>query len=403
MIAATRPAHAAEMATAPLANEVLSRPRPGLDPTGLTLGGMRLFLSLDAGVAYDDNIYSRDTQIVESTVYMVRPQISARSNWNVHRLNFDASGDFERYSNAKTENSDQYRVHSDGQLDISRAVALTAEGVYDRVTEPRGTLGDAIRGGEPSMYRNYSGALGTSITLGRLQLRSSVQAGRTTYNDVRVGPLLISQRNRNRKYYEAQAEVSHAIGVSLSAYVQARFDRQRYELQAGSFSQDSNGTTLLGGVDFGITRLLSGRIGVGYLKRTYRSPTFSKSSGLTYDATVNWSPTTLLALTVKARKSIAESPEIDVSGIVSNGASITADYEVLRNLIVRAYGAYAHEKYRGIDRVDKRRSVGLSARYLLNRFAELGVAYDRVSQNGSGVTGRSYRSNVARISLKVQK
>jgi hypothetical protein len=384
-------------------NSVLVRQRPGLEATGFAIGGLRAFPALDAGLAYDDNIYNSDTLVTRSVIYFFKPRLALRSDWNVHSVSLDASAEFNRYTNVRTENSDQYRLHGTGRLDVTRNLQLTSDGRYVRATEPRGTAGDQVIGGDPVVYQTYGGTLGASLGFGRFRLSGDGGAEKTRYDDVRLGAARIPQGFRNRTSYGANGQLGYSIGPGLELYVRGQFDRQRYATRNRPLSLDSRGATLLAGVEFSITQLISGHVGIGHMRRNYQEPLYRTTSGFTYDGSVLWNPTTLLTLTIVARKAIGESPEIGASGIVADSATVKADYELLRNLIIDIRSGYAVERYRGLSRTDRRLSAGLGGRYLMNRFAEAGLRYDHVRQRGSGLDDRDYRANTVQFSVTLQR
>lgn len=384
-------------------NIVLSRPRPGLDPSGFAVGGFTVFPSVDARVAYDDNVYETARDTVSSPILTVSPDLSVRSSWGRHALNLDASGTFERFTSRPSENNDRYKIQADGRLDLLDWLQLGASAHAIRSIEARGTAGDIFSAGEPIRFRNDGGTFGLTAQLTDLRLTASGEVDRITYDDARVGGVEISQAYRNRVYSEGTLNVSYDVSPSLQPFLQLEVERQRYDQRARDTSLDSSGVVVLGGFNISLTKLLTGRVGAGYRWRNYRNPSYTDSRGFTYDIALLWNPRTLLAVTVEAQKAIDESPNPVASGIVRNEASIRFDYEILRNLILQAATDYTVEKYRGISRVDHRITSSIDLQYLMNRNIRVDLRYDLSRQDGSGAFGRSYRGNVIGLALTLQR
>jgi hypothetical protein len=385
------------------ANGVLSRARPGLDPQGLQLGGFTLFPTLTASLSYDDNIYDDNSFDRRSAIYVIQPSVALQSNWSTHELDLTGTGSIQRYTADSGANFDQFSISGHGRLDVSHNVALTTTALYGRETEPRGSAGDVAVGGTPSIYRDFGGTEAATATFGRLQLSLTGGATRFLYNQVRQADgMIASQAFRNATDYTGQAQVGYEIGPGLVGFVQGTYEKLVYD-EKGPTDLSSKGYTLQGGVNFKITNLVVGTIGAGYLHRTYTNPEFNSIGGLSYNGQVVWNITTLVTLTVNANKSIEESPFLNVSGIVANTAGAKVDYEILRNLLLNGRFAYTVERYRGVSRTDHRKQEGVGLTYLMNRFIQLGLDYDRRDQNGDGVFGRSYDGNTVLFSIKLQR
>ena len=116
-------------------NEVLSRARPGLDPTGLRLGGFTLFPSIAGSAGYSDNIYNVPSGERKSAMLSVAPQIALRSNWAIHRLDLDVRALIERFPSVPTENNNQYQGALSGRLDITRTLTVEGYGHAIRAVE----------------------------------------------------------------------------------------------------------------------------------------------------------------------------------------------------------------------------------------------------------------------------
>lgn len=400
LLSSTAPARAQPAPSLEGDNLVLSRSRPGLSPTGFSVGGFDVFPSLDASVAFDDNVYETENDRVSSAVLTARPGVSVRSSWSRNALNLDASGTLERFTSQHSQDNNRFTLGADGRIDALNSIQVGGSAHYLSSIEARGTAGDIFSSGEPIRFRRGGGSLSLSTLFSNLQFVAEGEVDRVSYSDVRVGTVVVSQSYRDRLYSAGRLSVVYEVSPSLQPFLQGSFEHEDYD--QGDWL-NSNEKVALAGFNISLTRLLTGRVGVGYRWRDYGNPLFRDSQGLTYDVGLVWNPRTLLSVTVGAQKTIDESPSQNLSGIIRNQGSVAADYELLRNLLVHAGMTYAVENYRGFDRTDHRTTARLGVTYLMNRFARFQLDYDLARQNGDGSFSRTYRGNVVGLTLTLQR
>jgi hypothetical protein len=87
-----------------------------------------------------------------------------------------------------------------------------------------------------------------------------------------------------------------------------------------------------------------------------------------------------------------------------DSASVSADYELLKNLIISPYLAYYHYIYPGTTRIDSRNSGGISATYLINSMLGLTASYFYIEQLSNGhFGGYNFNDNRLSLALTVQR
>ncbi|HEY9724489.1 MAG TPA: outer membrane beta-barrel protein, partial [Oscillatoriaceae cyanobacterium] len=57
------------------ANLVRTRPRPGLDPSGLPIGSFTLYPAIEASIGYDDNVFATSRNKVQSATFTLAPSL----------------------------------------------------------------------------------------------------------------------------------------------------------------------------------------------------------------------------------------------------------------------------------------------------------------------------------------
>lgn len=385
------------------ANEVLARPRPGLDAEGLQIGSFTLFPALTAMLAFDDNVFDDQFDRHHSAVYSFEPSATLRSHWIRHELDIEAQGDFQRYTSEPQANTENYGVVANGRIDVNGTTAISLNGQYQRGSEAKGSLGDVVVDSAPIAYRNYGGGGALQTRFGLVQLHAGANVDRFEYDDIRIGDVIASQRYRNRTNTSAMGGFGVQVGPSITTFLDGYYDRARYDVRTAGAGLDSSGYRVVGGVDLRFSHLIVGRIGLGFVHRNYADAAFRPFSGLNYSGKVVWNVTTLVTLTFNADKAIVESPQIGVSGVISDHGGARIDWEVLRRLIVSARIDRTTEKYRGEDRRDVRNEGNAVLRYLANRSVDLSLMYTCREQNGHGKFGRSYRENMAMFAVTLQR
>ena len=150
---------------------------------------------------------------------------------------------------------------------------------------------------------------------------------------------------------------------------------------------DSDGWRALAGVEFEVTRLISGELGVGYTEQTYDFAGSSTTSAFSYHGALTWNPTSLMTVRFNADRTIEDST-FDRAGRVQDSAKLVVDYEVLRELVFSPSVGFAFNDYENTPLDDFRIEAGAELEYKVNRFMSVGSRY-KYSYNdvtGPGLT-----------------
>lgn len=402
-LAAQSPGGFRSLADAAGSDAVQQRGRPAYDAIGIDVGGFRLMPTARARVSYDDNIFNSGAVRLRDTVFTLRPAATLASQWSRHGISIAADASIERYARNSIANADQYGVTANGRYDVSRSVVLGLVARHARMVEPRGTLGEIAIGGEPSRYDTDTATATATLLLPLVNLAASAGLSRVDYSDVRLGDgATLSQSFRDRRQHDLGLRADVPIGPGLRLFASGSWNDQRYGERIGGIDQDSRGYNLLGGIGFGVTDLISGEVGLGYIAQRYRQPGFGTIGGLSYNARMTWNPTRLTTVSLRANRAIQQSPFIDQSGVTQDRADLTADHELLRNLILSATAGLVRERYEA-GRTDRRFSLNAGARLLVNRGLELGVEAGHRRQTSSGRFARPYGGSSVSVSILLKQ
>lgn len=386
-----------------IADSVATRPRPGYEALGYRIAGMRAVPSASILAGYDTNLYNREVPKIDDALVSIRPKLTLRSEWSRHRLDVDADAAIQHYASRTIENNTQLGLNVSGQLDIRRDWVIRTQVIAARRIETRGSSGDLFIGQEPVQYGELTGTADMARTFGKLDTTVGVRASRFNYEDVRIDGVAVPLAFRNYRVVSGNARVAYAFAPALQGFVRASLNKANYPNRGGIDSRASSGYSVVGGVGFAVSRLLSGEVGLGYLQQDYKSAQFPDIGGLAYVGRLYWNPTTLVSVTATARRDIQRAPQVGVAGITEDLTRVHVDYELLRNLIIGSEVDYTRSDFNGIDRIDHRFAGTVQARYLANRWLSLTASANARRQRASGSLGRAYDGAGFLLGLTVQR
>lgn len=372
---------------------VLGRARPGYGPLGVPLGGFRLYPSIETRASYDSNVYALPDAPVKDAALLLVPRLALTSIENRrYAVSLVADGAVTRFARQTIENSESATLSANGRLEIDRDTQLSTSLTIARRIQRRGTEDETLVGIVPPVaYRELSATIAGERRVGVATVSLGGNVGQFRYGSTRINGVRVDLRDNDFQQVGANGRIAVPIGPALGAFAAASYNRARYALGTRLPDRGSSGFTLLGGVAFA-TPLINGEAGVGYIRQSFNAPVFGDISGLNYAVRVNWSPTRLVDVHANVGRSFQRSALFGAAGIRLDAAAVSADYELLRNLLFNAGLAYTISDYRGLDRRERRVDASVGIRYLANATLSLVGAVSAVQQqraSGSAL-GRDY-------------
>lgn len=380
---------------------VSARSRPGFEAIGIAFGGFKLQPAFGLEGAATDNLYARrDVKVGDSSV-SVKPSLSLQSQWSRHAVNLSASAAVDRFATHSSENTERYEVAGDGRLDLGTRSRITANASWARRIEPRGTSGDTLFGAKPIAYTLLSTGLGLEHDFGRTRLSLDGSYERYSYADRRLGATTIDLSDRNFEVVSGSARVAQAVTPGIAVFLDGSLSHSRYPVKLNGLDRDSTGYGALGGVLFGLSRLLQGEVGAGYLRQDFKDPIFPDINGLNYHVQLRWNPSRLTEVRLFAAKSFQRSPIANIAGVEQQDFSVSVEHELLRNLILRPGASYTTARYRGSARRDHYANAHFTAAWLIGPHFEVDatLAHGLGRNNVPAASAREYNQNRATIGL----
>lgn len=390
--AAAVPAHAQEEGTEPVA--VFDRPREGLDPKGLDLGGFRLFPSVRVDETYDDNIFADEDGEEADFITSITGGALLRSDWTRHDFIFDARVRHEKFLDNGSQDRTEYFLRPTMQLDLGQRDTATITAEHSRQTVGRDDPEDE---GEvdPTEFNRFAVGAEYLHRMNRLFFGFDADARRDDYftsgDDDR-------DVNEFRFGLPVGYEVSALTDVVVEPFVRRRnFDEDN---EAGD-DRDSTAAGATFGIDTEISPLFDLNFDVGFLVNDFDDPRFDSRVDLIFGAEAIWyvTPrTTLFGRT--SRRDLATSTS-SASSKSQTSVSVEVQHELQRSLLLGIGLSYLNDDFHDDDRNDDRVSASLELEYLLNRNLSL-VADYRHEERWSNVEGEDFSRNLVSLGLRAR-
>jgi hypothetical protein len=392
-----------EKARAQQQETVSSRPRPEYDALGLRAEGFYFYPRWTQTEMFDDNIFATPSGGKSDLISIFSPGFQVRSDFNQHALSFGARADIGKYMISPTENYDDWALFGDSRIDVSRDIGLVGSLTFAHRHEDRGSP-DAVNGKTPTTFYALAPSLGGYWQLGRFSVRTETGLTRYDYNNVEdnVGNVII-QNDRDRTEYSGGARFGYEIVPNYEAFVSGSYNNRVYndKVDQDGFRRSSHGWEVDTGAAIDLTGVLFGNVFAGYHQQYYQDSRFQTSSGVGFGADMTWNVTKLTTVKALIQRQTEETTQIDASGYNSMNFGASVDHELLRNVILSANGSYQINDYKGVSRTDDLIRAGAGGKYLINRYASLGLAYNFLNRK-SDVAGEGFTINQVLLTLDLQ-
>lgn len=285
-----------------------------------------------------------------------------------------------------------FAVQVDDYIRIRGGIGVSANGEIDSANEGILIGGNFDPYVDLARYLAIPASLGASYDTGRWFVRAD---GALTWYDydnrTTLGGTTVDQDFRSGTVADLDFRAGWHFSPAMSAFVQGGYNLQRFDDETA----DSDGWRAVAGLEFELTRLLSGEIFAGYAAQSYAGA--GETTGLTYGASLDWFATELISLHLQARRDFGAERTAIVNGtsvtspVTHDSVALQIEYEPLRQLLIRGRAGYQWDTYEGSDRTDKRLFAGIGADYVFspNFRLNLDYLYDETTSEVAGDSSRS--------------
>jgi hypothetical protein len=265
--------------------------------------------------------------------------------------------------------------------DVSRDLAVLTNFQIAHLNVGVGSLNSPSGAVQPTPYDMFTGDVSIRKEFNRLTTSvgfrtEDYQYGSTLAQDGTV----LNLNSLDGQIYALHGRADYAISPTLGWFAAAEGNDRQVQ---GTPTQplDSQGYRALTGVTFGLTSLITGEIGVGYISQRFVDPTIGTIQAPSYRAILTWSPTRLLDIHFKAEQLVTETSQTSSAGVLANAQEVGLDYEARRNVILSLAGAYETDEFFGVVRKDHVVSTDARIKYKLNRFASVSIYHQYTDRN----------------------
>lgn len=384
---------------------VTERPRPAYDALGIRLDSFLVYPKVEATVSHLDNVFATATNEVSDTVVTVGPSVRAVSQWSRHALEVHADANIFKYDKVSSQDNATYSIGGSGRIDVQRGFSLSPSVSLSHLVEPRTSAEAPDLPAEGIEYDQTALDFLAEHESGRVRLEGRVSARQSEYENTRLqSGAVFNTSYRDNTSVEGQARVAYAVSPALSLYVAGIANRWNFDNLPTDIGRDAHGYQVVVGSNFDITQLARGEIQIGYLNQSFSDSRAADVDGLAVLGTVEYFPTQLITLTASAERAVRATGVLGAAAALHSQASIQADYELFRNVVLSARVLKAEDDYQGNDRKDDVTGVMLGGQYLVNRNLGLNVIFNRDELDSSGAQrGRAFTADRLQLGLVLQR
>ncbi|WP_338240830.1 outer membrane beta-barrel protein [Aurantiacibacter hainanensis] len=347
----------------------------------ITVGPVRVRPQVLASVAYDNNVFANpDGSEVEDVEFIVRPELNAQTGNDNIRFDLDAYGEFSRFADLSSENSNSYGASGRFTYGPSATDQLTVDGGYARLVEDRGDpeARDLIAPG-PRLIDTTFANVGYSRAGGRTLL--SVTAGYRNLDA--VSPL---DDDRDFETFTGSATVGYRVSgpvyATVTGFVAARDFRLEDTLPGLDRDSATYGAQL--GVSFVESERLRGRARLGFFRFDPSDPMVDSRTGLSADVSVIYLPTRRIAVILDAFNGDVATFRGGAQARTDTRVSVTGQFEIRNNLYGRTGIGWSRNRFIGSGIEERTIASNIALEFLARRrlsFIAMLEAADRSSDD----------------------
>ena len=369
---------------------VQTRQRSLYDEAGVRLPGFDLRPYLEQSLVLNSNPLGDGSS--GSVVSQSSGAVSAASNWTRNRVAATAGFGHVHYLDRPIDYTDFNGAIAGGYtlLDQELAAAFSHQSFH--------TLGTAIattRSTSPLLNQTDTARLSYLFASGRLSFAPELTATAYRYGNATTSGVKIDQKFFNRDVLTAAVTTRFANTDRSSMLVVVRgIDSHFVNPQPSVPSLNSKSVLLLAGTDYQARGPWGYRVLIGGELRGFESKTFITQVMPILEASVTWTPTGFTTFTGTSTRTINDPQSGGSNGYTLTSASIRADYELQRNILLKGHAIFRMaEFFQGGMQTST--NFGASSTWLLNRNVRAVLSYNFTQQSGAGPLNRGFAGSDA--------
>jgi hypothetical protein len=375
-------------------------------PLGFHVGTLTITPAVNEGISYDSDVNGVNlgsSVLVDSSGYVV-----ARTDGTRFNLSAELTVDDRRYLSLPSQDSTDWTAN----LGATYNFGYDQLGVsYNHLNQVQtgGQIGSTVVQPVPYHVDILNGTY-TIATTGALSLQPGFDLRSYGFDAIPVAGTKYSQSIRDRVTAQESVVARYQLAQDRDLLLVINGAEIRYDHSLpGIPALDSDGGSVLAGLDYSATGVFRYRALVGYQVRSFQAAAYGTISSPIVEASVTWQPTLLTTAVLSVRRDIEDSlsetaseltyttGRIDISHELRRNVQLTADLQV-QNADSRASPVAAQNSIFGSTAgVQTIYGGGLGANWKLNRTWSLTLSDNFTARTGQRTA--SYRENIVLLGI----
>ena len=360
---------------------------------GIKADPLTLYPTASLSHGYNDNVILTESTRVSSTstVFAAGLRAEAESGKSKYSIGYD--GTFGRYASSTVDSFNYHEFKAVADVDLGTRLRVKLGGEYSVKSDARGALPTAATQA-PNEYRSggINGLIsyGAQGAQGRVELEGSYLEKRYTSNRFTSHAFDLDTHNAGATFF-------WRIAPKTELLIHAGLTRSDYTTSTSTL--DNSVYRLMGGVKWEATAQTKGTFRVGYSKKDMWVPGVNDTQGITWDASVTWSPLSYSNVDISTGRSFND-PLAGGNAIINSYYNAKWAHDWTDRITSTVSGGFVTDGFNGTQRSDKTSSLGLGLSYAMQRWLSFGADYTYSTRNSNAVTF-GYRKNLLMFSAKI--
>ncbi len=367
------------------------RPRPEYASPPITVGALEVIPEIEVSTEYVDNLFASDQINVDDIILTVRASVSVADRRTDRDIRLNLSAGHQTFLDNTVPDRVQLNARLRGRFGLGTSTRPYVGALFRRNDTDAVGLDPGNDPAQPIKNTAYGVNLGIAQDIGNFTVEAEGRANDYQYD----GQIVLQGQSfdanlSNYAYYEGRVRVSYSSRKDQRFYVEGRygkFEDANPALTAPPtldnfflFDRSGANVSVVGGIQFQITEVLSFDANVGYTELSFDDPRQPTVSGLSFGAIAYYSPSRLTRFQLRATRSVDDTFNPLFSTFLRTGVSVLGEHELLRNLILRAEAEYTQFSAGDLDLDGEEFRTSLGAVYYISPHVSLrlrGELFDR--------------------------
>ena len=328
--------------------DVQARAQPDFAPRGVRYGTFTIRPQVNESFGYDSNVdglRGGKGSVVEST----QASVEAASDWARSGVTTQIGVDDQRYPQRPVQSFTAWNAGLGGHYQFG---ADTLAGSYTHLNAVQTPRDLASETAVPVPFQVDDGSLGYTLQgRGRVSLTPGIDVASYRFGTTPVttalgtqggvAPLAPGQGWQDRVVVQEGVTGRVELSPQRSLIAVLRGTEVGFHaLPGGLPDRNSNGFSVLAGLDYPRTGLFRYRVLAGYQERDFVSRTFAPIRSPVVEASLTWTPRRTTTVTVTARREIDDSSYLTFEAYVATDVRVGIAHELRRNVVLTGFGEY---------------------------------------------------------------